>query len=90
MTAPTGPAANPPITPPVMKPAGSWGGTALGGAVSGASARAAALMPTNPIVQTTLALAVFMTAPHFEVRRLSGDDPRRLVGAIWRRHRADC
>jgi hypothetical protein len=37
------------MTAPVMNPAGSCGG----GFVAGASARAAALSPINPIVQTT-------------------------------------
>src|SRR5665213_2275246 len=58
-TAPTGPAANPPITAPATNPAGS-----CGGAVLGASAKAAALTPTKPIVQTTLEHTVFITAPH--------------------------
>src|SRR5580698_1164803 len=62
-TAPIGPAANPPMTAPVMNPAGSCGGRGLG-----SSARAAALMPIKPIVQTTLEYLVLMTnsslSPH--------------------------
>src|SRR3984885_4788638 len=73
-TAPIGPAANAPITAPDTNPTGSCGGRGFG-----SPAKAAALTPTKPIVQTNFEYLVLMTdSSHLAIR---GDD-RRSMGAI--------
>src|SRR5882724_8434241 len=77
-TAPIGPAAKAPITAPDTNPTGSWGGRVLG-----SPAKATALTPIRPIVQTNLEYLVLMTTSSLLASR--GDD-RRLMGAITAPH----
>jgi hypothetical protein len=79
-TAPIGPAANAPITPPATNPAGSCGGLGFG-----SPAKAAALAPINPIVQTHLEyleyLEYLVLMTNSSLLAVRGDD-RRPMGAI--------